>query len=126
MNTFKSMTILIFLILQFLAFFLESLIIQVYQENSEDLYLVIETNLNAGLIADGFSKLGITGVIIVCIVFIFILKIIDTFSNDKNNLFIKLLMTFSFFAMINSSIFTVFFTSGLFFINYFPYFTTCK
>ncbi len=73
-----------------------------------------ETNLNAGLIADGFSKLGITGVIIVCIVFILILKIVDIFSKNKNNLFIKLLMTFSFFAMINSSIFTVFFTSGLF------------
>lgn len=73
-----------------------------------------ETNLNAGLIADGYSKLGLTGVMVVCIVLIFILKIIDIFSNNKNHLFIKLLMTFSFFAMINSSIFTVFFTSGLF------------
>ena len=73
-----------------------------------------ETNLNAGLIADGYSKLGLTGVIVVCIVLILILKIIDIFSKNKNHLFIKLLMTFSFFAMINSSIFTVFFTSGLF------------
>ncbi len=73
-----------------------------------------ETNLNAGLIADGYSKLGMSGIIIVCIVFVLILKIIDAFSNKKNNLFVKLLMTFSFFAMINSSIFTVFFTSGLF------------
>mgnify|MGYP001331664511 CR=1 FL=1 len=73
-----------------------------------------ETNLNAGLIADGYSKFGIIGVFIVCIVFIMILKIIDIFSKNKNTLFIKLLMTYSVFTMINSSIFTVFFTSGLF------------
>jgi hypothetical protein len=79
------------------------------------IFFEIGSSANTGLISDGYAKLGIMGVAIVLVVFLVVLKIVDSFSYGKNLFFVKLVMTYSVFTLINSSIFTAFLTSGLLF-----------
>ena len=79
------------------------------------IFVDIETSANTGIISDGYAKMGIVGIFVVCILFLISLRIIDSLSINKNFLFTKLIITYPIFSLINSSFFTSILTNGLLF-----------
>ncbi|MDC3287645.1 hypothetical protein OAV00_01770 [Candidatus Marinimicrobia bacterium] len=69
---------------------------------------------NTGLVADGYSKLGVIGIFIIAVALISALHFIDMLSKDKNQIMIKSMLVYPLLFLINGSLITSFFTGGLF------------
>tara|TARA_B110000438_G_C15735210_1_gene616027 strand:+ start:78 stop:1340 length:1263 start_codon:yes stop_codon:yes gene_type:complete len=78
------------------------------------LYKNPATNMNVGLIGDGFLKIGLPGIFVTAIVLSIFLKLINQFGKNKNTILIKAMLLYPFYSLINGSLYTVILTNGLF------------
>ena len=67
---------------------------------------------NANFIADTFANTGYTGVVVVWLIFLFLLKFLDDFSTGKSLLLLTGLTGMSAFSLTNLSLVTVMMTHG--------------
>lgn len=81
---------------------------------SNYLYKNPATNMNVGLVGDGFLKMGFLGIFITSLVLSIFLKLINEFGKDKNTILIKSMFFYPFYALINGSLYTIILTNGLF------------
>jgi hypothetical protein len=72
------------------------------------------TDANNGLIADGFMNFGYFGIILWAIVFAMLVQTADTLVKSKNIKVLYPIMILTFYAMVNSALFTTILTHGLF------------
>ena len=78
------------------------------------LYKNPATNMNVGLVGDGFLKIGLPGIFITAIVLSIFLKLINQFGKNKNTILIKAMLLYPFFSLINGSLYSAILTNGLF------------
>jgi len=68
---------------------------------------------NTGLVADGYSKLGVIGIFIIAVLFLCTLHFIDILSKNKDQIIIKSMLVYPLLFLINGSLITSFLTGGL-------------
>lgn len=81
---------------------------------SNYLYKNPATNMNVGLVGDGFLKIGFLGIFVTAIVLSIFLKLINELGKNKNTILIKAMLFYPFYALINGSLYTIILTNGLF------------
>ena len=81
---------------------------------SNYLYKNPATNMNVGLVGDGFLKIGFLGIFVTAIVLSVFLKLINELGKNKNTILIKAMLFYPFYALINGSLYTIILTNGLF------------
>lgn len=81
---------------------------------SNYLYKNPATNMNVGLVGDGFLKIGFLGILVTAIVLSIFLKLINELGKNKNTILIKAMLFYPFYALINGSLYTIILTNGLF------------
>ena len=72
-----------------------------------------ETDANANMFADGFANGGILGIVVIFLLLLFVLKLTDDFSYNKDKLFVYGLLAMPFFSLTNSSLLSTLLTHGL-------------
>jgi len=68
---------------------------------------------NTGLVADGYSKLGVIGIFIIAVLFLCTLHFIDILSKNKDQIIIKSMLVYPLLFLVNGSLITSFLTGGL-------------